>query len=281
MKIRFAQHSGSRLEIETMTELFIIVLLLAASAVGAIVYFFFAPVNYTRLNIIHRYIAKLSLTAIESYLKRLTPEQRMLFSYEELMKGLPPIAKFFVVKLFAIDPAELGFKGPFYSRAAASDPVKIGPVEFQTSEGEYSTGVQFLPKHVLEGYNALAGAMQADLGRKVYVDSGYRSPGRQAYLFIRSIVREYDYSPRGAARMVAMPGYSEHGDPERTAVDFVNSEGINGFNEGQDAEDFERAEEYAWLKKNAAAYHFFLSYPRDNEHGVGFEPWHWHYEKPD
>lgn len=264
-----------------MTEIFILGLLLAMSAAGALVYLFLAPIDYSRLNIVHRYVAKLSLAAIESYLKRLTPEQRMLFSYNDLIQGLPPLAKFFAVKLFAIKPSDLGFKGPFYSREAAADPVKVGPVEFQTANGMYSTGVQFLPGHVLESYNALASAMEADLGKRVYVDSGYHSAGRQAYLFIKNVVREYDYSPSSAAKMSAMPGYSEHGDPEHTAVDFVNSEGVNGFNEGQEAEDFERTEEFAWLQEHAAKYNFHLSYPRDNKYGVGFEPWHWHYKKAD
>ena len=34
-------------------------------------------------------------------------------------------------------------------------------------------------------------------------------------------------------------------------------------------------EEYAWLKDNAARFRFRLSYPRDNPHGIAYEPWHW------
>ena len=31
----------------------------------------------------------------------------------------------------------------------------------------------------------------------------------------------------------------------------------------------------AWLRTNAPRFGFHLSYPRNNPHGIGYEPWHW------
>jgi D-alanyl-D-alanine carboxypeptidase len=107
------------------------------------------------------------------------------------------------------------------------------------------------------------------------VESGYRSPAYQLYLFIFYLV-QHDYSVRETARWNAFPGYSEHGFPDRQALDFITADGVSG---EQDPELFESREEYAWLLAHAAEYGFFLSYPKDNPQGIGFEPWHWHHEK--
>ena len=32
---------------------------------------------------------------------------------------------------------------------------------------------------------------------------------------------------------------------------------------------------FAWLQAQAAAFKFYLSYPRGNGQGYGYEPWHW------
>lgn len=40
-------------------------------------------------------------------------------------------------------------------------------------------------------------------------------------------------------------------------------------------ETFEESEEFDWLAKNAVRYGFRLSYPRSNNLGIIYEPWHW------
>jgi D-alanyl-D-alanine carboxypeptidase len=71
------------------------------------------------------------------------------------------------------------------------------------------------------------------------------------------------------ARVSAPPGFSEHhtgyavdiGDADVPSAHLV-------------AHSFERTRAYAWLQRNAARYHFELSFPRGNEAGVDYEPWH-------
>lgn len=65
----------------------------------------------------------------------------------------------------------------------------------------------------------------------------------------------------------AAPGFSEHHSGR--AVD-VTTPGCPVLEEV-----FEKSEAFAWLGRHAGAYGFHLSYPRDNPHGVAYEPWHW------
>ncbi len=132
---------------------------------------------------------------------------------------------------------------------------------------------QFLPKDVYQSYAAMMDAMQKDLGKRLYVESGYRSSAYQLYLFLASL-KNHNYSIRETAKFVALPGYSEHGCPTRQAIDFVNELGIDGQNNPQ---QFEALPEYAWLVKNAQKFNFALSYPKDSNDGISYEPWHWHY----
>ena len=42
-------------------------------------------------------------------------------------------------------------------------------------------------------------------------------------------------------------------------------------------ESFERTAAFAWLQEHAGEHGFAMSYPRDNPHGIVYEPWHWRY----
>ena len=100
--------------------------------------------------------------------------------------------------------------------------------------------------------------------------SGYRSINLQKDIFysIKSI-RNQEAAER--ARVSAPPGYSEHstgfaidiGDATQRETDFET--------------DFENTEAFRWLKKNAAKFHFKLSFNKDNKY-IDYEPWHWRYE---
>ena len=41
--------------------------------------------------------------------------------------------------------------------------------------------------------------------------------------------------------------------------------------------EFENTDAFKWLKKNAAKFHFKLSFAKDNKY-IDYEPWHWRYE---
>ncbi len=100
--------------------------------------------------------------------------------------------------------------------------------------------------------------------------SGYRSINLQNDIFysLKSI-RNQEAAER--ARVSAPPGYSEHstgfaidiGDATERETDFET--------------DFENTDAFRWLIKNAAKFHFKLSFNKDNKY-IDYEPWHWRYE---
>ena len=100
--------------------------------------------------------------------------------------------------------------------------------------------------------------------------SGYRSINLQKDIFYSlKSVRNQIASER--ARVSAPPGYSEHSTG--FAIDIGDSH-----NRNTDFEvEFEKTDAFRWLKKNAAKYHFRLSFNQNNKN-VDYEPWHWRYE---
>lgn len=68
-------------------------------------------------------------------------------------------------------------------------------------------------------------------------------------------------------RVSAAPGYSEHHSGralDLTTPAYAVLE-----------EEFETSPAFAWLQGAASRYGFWMSFPRDNRHGVAYEPWHW------
>ena len=86
-------------------------------------------------------------------------------------------------------------------------------------------GAQYLPPDVFYAFETMMAAMEKDLGRSLYVESGYRSPAYQLYTFL-FYGPKHGYSLKETNRWVALPGHSEHGDPQRQAIDFINEKGF-------------------------------------------------------
>ncbi len=100
--------------------------------------------------------------------------------------------------------------------------------------------------------------------------SGYRSINLQNDIFFSlKSIRNQEAAER--ARVSAPPGYSEHstgfaidiGDATQRETDFETN--------------FENTDVFSWLIKNAAKFHFKLSFNKDNKY-IDYEPWHWRYE---
>ena len=100
--------------------------------------------------------------------------------------------------------------------------------------------------------------------------SGFRSIELQNEIFysLKSIRGQIAME---RARVSAPPGYSEHSTG--FAIDIGDA-----LNRETDFEvEFERTSAFRWLKKNAAKYHFKLSFDKEQK-AVDYEPWHWRYE---
>ena len=100
--------------------------------------------------------------------------------------------------------------------------------------------------------------------------SGYRSINLQNEIFY-SLKSFRNQEAAERARVSAPPGYSEHstgfaidiGDATQRETDFETN--------------FENTKAFRWLIKNAAKFHFKLSFNKDSKY-IDYEPWHWRYE---
>ena|SRR5690606_2604246 len=95
--------------------------------------------------------------------------------------------------------------------------------------------------------------------------SGYRSHDYQLGIFERKIARGLGVDEILAVN--AAPGYSEHHSG------FALDIGTPG--EPPAEETFEQTPAFDWLTAHAGGHGFSMSYPRDNPHGIVYEPWHW------
>ena len=98
--------------------------------------------------------------------------------------------------------------------------------------------------------------------------SGYRSHDYQLGIFERKLAR--GQSVEQILAVNAAPGYSEH--HSGLAID------IGAPGEPPAEESFEATAAFDWLRANATGHGFAMSYPRDNPHGIVYEPWHWRYQ---
>ncbi|MBN8728768.1 MAG: D-alanyl-D-alanine carboxypeptidase family protein [Xanthomonadales bacterium] len=105
----------------------------------------------------------------------------------------------------------------------------------------------------------------ADDGIELQVVSAFRSATYQLGIIRRKLERGQAMAEILAVS--AAPGYSEHHSGR--AVDLT----CPGFPALEEA--FEHSPAFAWLGKHAEGFGFRLSYPRDNPHGIAYEPWHW------
>jgi D-alanyl-D-alanine carboxypeptidase len=97
--------------------------------------------------------------------------------------------------------------------------------------------------------------------------SGYRSHDYQLGIFERKLAR--GLAVEQILTVNAAPGYSEH--HSGTALD------IGTPDEPPAEESFERTAAFVWLRSRAAEFGARMSYPRDNSHGIVYEPWHWRF----
>ena len=95
--------------------------------------------------------------------------------------------------------------------------------------------------------------------------SAYRSHDYQYHLIQRKL--QQGQSIAQILQVSAAPGFSEHHSGR--ALDLTSP----GWQPLTSA--FATTTAYAWLQAHAGKFGFVQSYPRDNVHGIAWEPWHW------
>jgi LAS superfamily LD-carboxypeptidase LdcB len=240
--------------------------------------FLFAGVAFAGLNM--DALSPADVNKVETIIGALKPliternEKNNLatLSFSELYAPLTKSQKKFLKKFETLDANSLSVKIPYLGIADGNEEFVIVTGQKIKIKGvSQILPPQFVPKDVNQSYTEMMDAMQKEIGKRLYLESCYRSSAYQLYIFIDSL-RNHKYSIRETVKYVALVGYSEHGCPRRQALDFINEDGINGDGNPQQFEDLP---EFAWLMKNAQRFNFILSYPKDSKDGITYEPWHW------
>lgn len=113
-------------------------------------------------------------------------------------------------------------------------------------------------------WNAMrAGA--AKEGVELLLVSGFRSVDYQRGIWDRKLAAGQTVDR--ILTVSAPPGYSEHHTGRALDLTALGCEPLT--------ESFEHLPAFAWLAQNAGRFGFLMSYPRNNPHGVVYEPWHW------
>jgi D-alanyl-D-alanine carboxypeptidase len=133
-----------------------------------------------------------------------------------------------------------------------------------------SAGTDIFDREVLMEAKTLAAwrRMQASAlkdGVELQLVSAYRSVEYQKHLFLKKM--NAGQSIDEILKVNAAPGYSEHHSGKALDLTCPGSACLE--------ESFEQTTAFAWLERHAASYGFTMSFPRNNVHGLLYEPWHW------
>ncbi len=203
--------------------------------------------------------------------------QWFLLRFNKLFKLLNNKEGQLIKRILSIDPKEYGLKLPFWGiKPIPKNLVMIKNQQYKLGKEIKTIRPQFLPKNVFLAYQCLNNAMKKDINRSLNIFSGYRSPAYQLVVFFCNLYFN-NWNIKKTLKSALLPGHSEHGYPERQAIDIKLQKGA------VEKKDFYKTlyktKEYKWLLKNGSKFDFYLSYPKNNKLGIIFEPWHWHFKK--
>lgn len=121
---------------------------------------------------------------------------------------------------------------------------------------------------IADALTAFADAAKAE-GLPVYLSSGYRTYSEQQSLYQRKISQ--GYSAEEAAKIVAIPGTSEH----QTGLCCDITDYYREFKDSS----LEDTETYKWMVAHCQEYGFVVRYPNDKTDitKIIYEPWHFRY----
>ncbi len=144
------------------------------------------------------------------------------------------------------------------------------PRELVATEADYYGRQQRLTPEAFQAWRAMRDAAAAE-GITIHLISAFRSLEYQQQLIERKI--QSGQSIDTVLAVNAAPGFSEHHSGRAIDVGTLDCDAL--------VEAFENTEAFAWLQRRAGEFGFSLSFPRDNPHGIAYEPWHWCFEKTD
>ncbi len=155
-------------------------------------------------------------------------------------------------------------------RANCLLPLQIVPELLVPTEADCFGRPQQLAEAAFQAWTAMKQAA-ARQGVEMFLVSAYRSPQYQHDLIAKKLARGQSIEKILAVN--AAPGYSEHHTGRALDIGAPDCEVLT--------EEFENTAAFQWLAVNAGRFGFSMSYPRGNEFGIAYEPWHWCFREAD
>ncbi len=152
---------------------------------------------------------------------------------------------------------------PDYGRRHALEPVGEATELVEVGPDMFGRELHLHPA-TAAAWSRMYAAAEAN-GIVLQLVSGFRSVDYQHQLIARKLARGLTIEEILAVN--AAPGFSEHHSGRALDLATPGSRPLEA--------EFELTEAFAWLSANATEFGFRLSYPRDNPHGLLYEPWHW------
>lgn len=170
-------------------------------------------------------------------------------------------AEAFARRIFHLH-SELGIPGGYAERTRL--PLHIEPGVLADAGCDMFGREQRLTPEALLAWQRMQGAASED-GIQLLLVSAFRSVSYQADLIRRKLAsgRTLD----DILLVNAAPGFSEHHTGRAIDIATPGSPPLEV--------EFEHTPAYAWLYHNAQRFGFRLSYPRDCQSAISYEPWHW------
>lgn len=112
-------------------------------------------------------------------------------------------------------------------------------------------------------------AAAADDSIELLIVSGFRSIADQARLIWNKLCEGQPIDT--ILQVNTAPGFSQHHTGR--AID-IATPGVRPL-----TEPFNESSAFQWLEKNAGRFGFVLPYGVNNDQGLGYEPWHWFFDK--
>ena len=128
---------------------------------------------------------------------------------------------------------------------------------------------QSLTPAAAQAWNKMRTAAEQN-GETLQLVSAFRSVDYQKQIIERKLAAGQTWEQ--ILRVSALPGYSEHHTGRTIDITTTDFKPLT--------EDFERSSAFKWLTQHAKEFGFSMTYPRDNEFGVAYEPWHWTLREP-
>jgi len=143
-------------------------------------------------------------------------------------------------------------------------PIQSPPPRLESIGSDCFGRPQWLAPAAARAWWRLRAVARAE-GIELQVVSGYRSFEYQCAIVDRKLAAGQSIGE--ILRVSAAPGFSEHHSGRALDLTTPGCEPVTPV--------FAETAAYRWLHGHAAESGFELSYPRDNRHGIAWEPWHW------